>query len=178
MLRVAQNKDEIIIRELPVANWIGFSGFTIFLFVLFLISLSLNKDISDQLWLTFIGVGALIFLSFSLLNQIMTIKINKPGQTVSVRKQSLLTYSFKVYSFNEIDNPIYVEAKAGGRGGKIYQLIMPLKTGEKIELSTSEGSKKSQYFDAAHLMNPYIFDDSSKQIAAASEAVGNDLERV
>jgi hypothetical protein len=45
----------------------------------------------------------------------------------------------------------------------IYQITMPLKNGEKIELSTSSTYNKEDYFKAAGLMNPYIF-DSSKQI--------------
>ncbi|HEX2641312.1 MAG TPA: hypothetical protein VHL50_12090, partial [Pyrinomonadaceae bacterium] len=83
-----------------------------------------------------------------------------PGQTVSVRKRSLIKYSFNVYSFNEIADLIYVETRVRGRGGKVYQLIMPLKSGEKIELSADDGSKKGQYYDAAVLLNAYIFDTS------------------
>src|SRR5215211_6781337 len=153
MLRVAQNKDEIIIRELPIARWSSFSALAIFLSLPFSIAFSSSRDFSEQFWLIGIGVGGVVCLFLALMSPITTTKINKPGQTVSVRKQSLITYSLNVYSFNEIDDLIYVDEKQGGRGGTTYQLIMPLKSGKKIELSTTDGSKKGQYFDAASLMN-------------------------
>jgi hypothetical protein len=173
MLRVAQNKDEIAIREIPVARWLGFAALALLISIPVLIALSSSGDLSEKFWLVGLGGGALSCLLLALLNPVTTTKINKPGQTVAVRKQSLLTYSFKVYSFNEIADLIYVEAQDGGRGGKVYQLIMPLKTGEKIELSTTEGSKRSQYFDAAMLLNPYIFDDP-KEIPFKLTVLGDD----
>ena len=160
MLRAAQNKDEITIREIPVARWFGYSALAIFLSIPLFITISRQENYSELFWLIGLGGGALICLVLALTNPITTTRINQPGQTVSVRKQSLLTYSFAVYSFNEIAEQIYVEAQEGGRGGTVYQLIMPLKDGRKIELSTVEGSKRSRYYDAASLLNPYIFDDS------------------
>jgi hypothetical protein len=162
MLRTTRNIDEIITREIPLASAIGSSALAIFLsFIVFYIS-TVNRNL-ELLWIISMGGFALICLFVALTSPITTTKINKPGQTVSVRKRSLIKYSFNVYSFNEIDDLIYVETRVRGRSGKVYQLIMPLRSGEKIELSTEDGSKKSQCDDAASLLNTYIF-DTSKQI--------------
>jgi hypothetical protein len=163
MLRVRQNKEEIIIRELPIIRWISFLGLAVVLFLPVFVFFPSHKDSFDLFWSIGMSIGVIVCLIFALTNPITTTKINKPGQTVSVRKQSLIKYKFDVYSFNEIADLIYVNVKEGGRGGTTYQLLMPLENGKKIEISTTDGSKSSQYFDAAYLMNPYIF-DTSKQI--------------
>jgi hypothetical protein len=113
-------------------------------------------------WYHGLAAGAGVFLLLTTVSPAVTIKINKPGKTVSVRKQSLLKYDFAVYSFGEIAGAIYVDARQNNRAGTVYQLVMNLENGRKAELSAVDGSKKSQYFDAAHLMNPYIFDTSQQ----------------
>ena len=157
MLRVAQDKEEIIIRELPIGSWIGAAAIIVVLSVL-VGYLYFSEATVSQIWLVVFCGGAFISIFQALLSPLTTIRINKPGQTVAVRKQSLFTYSFKVYSFSEIADVISVETVDGGRGTKLYQLVMPLKNGERIELSTPDGSKRSQYYDAVSLISPYMFE--------------------
>jgi hypothetical protein len=90
-----------------------------------------------------------------------TIKINRPGKTVSVRKQSLINYDFHVYSFDELANYIYIEA-AGNTNDETYQLIMPLKNHDKIALSIENGSKNKDYVDAVETMNKHIFGSTGR----------------
>ena len=163
MLRIRQSEDEIIIREIPFLKWINALITAIVVFFIALIAVSSVKGIASIFWLLCLIAPLVGFLLYLFTYQTVTTKINLRGQTVSVRKKSLIKYEFSVYSFSEIAGLIYVELKNESSGRNIHQLIMPLKDGEKIELSTADGSKKSQYFDAAHLMNPYIF-DTSKQI--------------
>ena len=163
MLRVKQNEDEIIIRELPVLKWLNALIATVAVFIFTIIAVSSVTGMSNLFWVFCVLVPLVAFLLYLLTYPTVTTKINLPGQTVSIRKKSLLGYSFDIYSFSEINDRIYVDVQNGIHGEKIYQLKMPLKNGQEIELSLNDGSKKSQYFDAAHLMNPYIF-GFSKQL--------------
>ncbi len=164
MIRVRQDKDEIIIREIPITSRNIFSVLSlIFLAVIYLL-LRPGIYFSDNLLILSVIFGTVISLYWIISDSVITTKINKPAQTVSIRKQSLIKYGFAVYSFSEISNKISVKIAQGGRNGIIYRLTMPLKNGQKIELSTADGSSNSQYFDAAYLMNSYISDDSNKLI--------------
>ena len=157
MLRIENRKDEIIVRELPFVEWITFFVFAV---ILALMAYASYKNSSQWFWI--LGIAGLVNFYFLLTKPLTTTKINKPGKTVSVRKQSLIKYTFNVYSFSEIDDLIYVGDRKSGRSGKSYQLIMPLKNGQKIELSLTDGSQKNDYFKVADLMNSYIFDTSGK----------------
>lgn len=163
MLRVRQNNDEIIIRELPVLQWINAAAAAAAVFFIALITVSVGTGIGDLFRWLFLIAPLVGFVLYLLTYPTIITKINTRGQTVSVKKQSLLSYSFDVYSFNEIDSPIYVDVRRGDYGEKLYRLKMRLKNGHEVDLSGTSGSRKSQYFDAVHLLNPYIFDDS-KQI--------------
>jgi hypothetical protein len=71
-----------------------------------------------------------------------------------------------VFSFNEIADPIYIESTLTGRSGNektAYQTILPLKNGNRVELSIRSGLKDYEYFDLIDNLNSYIF-DTSKQI--------------
>ena len=52
MLRAAQNKDEITIREIPVARWFGYSALAIFLSIPLFITISRQENYSELFWLT------------------------------------------------------------------------------------------------------------------------------
>jgi hypothetical protein len=159
MLRATENKGELIIREVPVNQWAFFFALAVVLFLIYF----LFSDSYAWYKVLFIAALAISFVFLFLSEPVTTIKIDRGAKFVSVRKRSLLNYSFKVYSFNEIEDSIYVEAKEGDRFGTIYQILMPLKNGEKIELSTSTSLNKDDYFKVVGLINPYIF-DTSKQV--------------
>jgi len=168
MLQITKSKDEIVIRETPVAQWINSVIIAAILFLLVFFVLSFVADFSGLAWSLGIIVSVAGFLLYLLDNPSITIKINKPGKTVSVRKQSLLRYKFDVYSFNEIADLIYVNEI--GAMPKTYQIILPLKKAQKIEISTQIRINEAEYFEAANLMNEYIF-NVSKQIPAKVAAL-------
>src|SRR6476620_3095329 len=109
MLQITKNEDEIIIRELPVAQWLNSVIVGGVLFFLVFAALSSVSDLPGLAWSLGIVVPVAGVLLYLLNNPSITIKINKPGKTVSVRKQSLIRYKFDVYSFNEIADLIYVD---------------------------------------------------------------------
>ncbi len=165
MLRLTENKDEIIVHEIPLFEWIraGITG-SVFIFIVCAALVS-KAHLSDLMWIIWVLAPLGAFLLLSLTTPATTVKINKPGKTVSIRRQSLFKYSFDVYSFNEIADFIYIDTKLSGPEGResmTYQLILPLKSGENIELSTPAGSKDNEYLNAIDLMNPYIFDTSNQ----------------
>ena len=167
MLRIKENKDEIIVRAIPIRGWITAGVVALILIFIITAWLISRTGVSGAMWiipyLVFLG-GVLFFILQT--SPATTIKINKPGETVSIRKQSFSNYSFDVYSFNEIADFIYIDAKLVGRPGHettSYEIIMPLKSNTNIELPAYSGLKDNEYFDIIDLMNSYIF-DTSKQI--------------
>lgn len=162
MLQITRNKDEIIVREIPVAYWIDsiILGAILF-FSSFLVLLSMRQ--LSNLPLSLAGIisfaGFLLYLSKG---PATTTKINKQDKIVSVRKQNFVKYNFTVYSFNEFADLIYVN-KISVFPNTNYQIILPLNKGVKIELSTQIRTNQREYFNAVNLMNKYIF-DSPKQL--------------
>ena len=175
MFRITENEDEIIVRDVPVGRGIllliATGLIALFLFLLF-----------DELeWHHSLFTGALGLLAFYffLITPVTTTKINRQTKLVSVRKQSLLGYSFNVYSFDEIAGSIYVEVE-DERSLITHQIVLPLKNGDKVELSiaklylglssaptpTVDDPKGNLYFSTAQALNPYI-SDVSKQISSA-----------
>lgn len=152
MLRVTENNDEIIIREMPVAKWSSSLLAAIFLFIA-VFGMSSGTFSSNMTWIlaTSAFIGAICW--FQTFNTLTTIKINTPGKIVSVRKQSLLKYSFNVYSFDEIADFVYLETS----DVTAYQLVMPTKDGLKIKLSSAGGSNDGEYFKAVDSINKHIF---------------------
>jgi hypothetical protein len=164
VLKIEESKDEIIIRETPALEWIG--GFVTAVILFWIVYSAVSASIDYHGFA--LGLAILIsvaFLTFSLLmNPAVITKINKPGQTVSIRKQSPLKYSFDIYSFSEIAGEVYINTNQPGNNQvTLFQIIMPMENGRKIELLSSSKYKDNQYIEAADLINRYIF-DTSKQI--------------
>ena len=98
-----------------------------------------------------------------------TTRIDRKGKTISVRKQSLLKYSFDVYSFRELSDLIFV-SEFYSLGNKSFQLILLLSGDRKIELSISANIYKEPLENLANEMNIYIA-DSSNQLTSRPAAV-------
>ncbi len=117
MLQITENKDEVIVREIPVVQWIqSFIMINIFLLIGFFWVLTAAGFVSNAVWSFgfIVPIGA--FILAMLLNPSITTKIDRPGKIISVKKQSLIKYSFNVYSFNEIEDLIYVDQTDASRG--------------------------------------------------------------
>lgn len=164
MLKITENKDEIIIREFPFLRWLSALGAAVFFFIPVIFALSLDKDFSRGQWFWLCSCLALfcIFLFLALAISVTTIKLNIPGKTVSVRKRSFIKYDFNVYSFNEIADLIYIDETNIGRGRMKYQLQLPLTDGRKVKLSRSVRFDEGRYFDAADILNKFIFDSPTQ----------------
>jgi len=167
MLQITRDNNEIIVHEIPLAQWFYCILIGLIFGGLFFIGLSLFTKI----FLLAFSVGTLIFAAAALLihwdNPSTTVKINKPGKTVSVRKKSLVGYKFDVYNFDEVADFIYVDEIEALP--KRFRIILPLKNGEKIELSSQTTTNEREYSAAADSLNSYIF-GSSKQISAKAAA--------
>lgn len=162
MRKIIENEDEIILQETPYKQWIIsliIAGFS-FLFVYR--SFTETADYFNLAFVLAIAVSGTIFFLSLLFNSAITTKINKQKRLISVRKQSLLKYSFKVYDFDEVADLIYVQDEADKRGNKSYQMILPLKDGSKIEISSVISTKESQYYNTAQKINSYVFDSPNQ----------------
>jgi hypothetical protein len=167
MLQITRESDEIIVHEVPVAQWFYSIVAGLVLGGVFFVGISFLTKIP----VLAICVGTLVFAGAALLyhrdNPSTTVKINKQGKIVSVRKKSLVGYKFEIYNFEELADLIYVDEIQVLP--KRYQIILPLKNGKKIELSSQVKINEREYFDAADSLNSYIF-GSSKQISAKAAA--------
>jgi len=160
MLRITENKDEIIVRDIPVVRW---SASFIALFALFLMvflgsSFDSFYEIARGLLWT-LSFTMYIFSMFS--NPATTTKIDKKNRLVSVRKRSLFTYSFDVYTFDELRDLIFVDT-AGFNNFRKLRLMLPLKSEQNIELSASVRFYKKPLRNVAKLLNGYLTDSSGK----------------
>jgi len=164
MVRITDNADEITVQSIPVKDWIIAGSFTFVFVSVISLWLLYGANSSGLVWLFYLAVILAGFV-FVFMNEATTIRINKTGKTVSVRKHTFYKYSFEVFSFDEIE-PIFIESTLSGRQGDEkagYQTILPLKNGDHIKLSIRDGLKDYEYFDLIDKMNSYI-SDTSKQI--------------
>lgn len=159
MLKITENKDEIIVREFPFMRWLSALSAAVFFFLPVIFVLSLDKEFSrgQWFWLCFLLALFCFFLFLALAIPLTTIKLNNSKQTISVRRRSLVKYSFNVYFFNEAADLIYINETVGTFVKKKYQLLLPLKDGRIIELSQSVIFDEGQYFNAADLLNNSVF---------------------
>lgn len=160
MLQFSKKDDEIILRDIPVGEFVPIGliiAFTIFLFLF-------GRDNSSLILPLFIGDLALLIIGIYKTSfiEIKTVKINERKRIVSVNNRSLVKNISYVYRFGEIDESICVETllDAGGKLG--HKLILPLENGERIELTRSASSNKDKYIEAAKIMNQIISGDSKK----------------
>jgi hypothetical protein len=172
MLRITGDSEEVIIREMPVLQRVNAVVVAASLFFIALFLIASGADLSILAWSLFLFAPIAGFLFYLLNKPSITIKINRPGRTVSVRKRSLLKYDFKVYSFNEIEDSVYVNKLSSGFRTH-YQIFLPLKNAAPIEISSRIRMHQAEYSEAADLMNKFIF-DASKQIPFKSNASGDD----
>lgn len=165
MLRIYENKDGIVIREIPdfltiaVITSIIISFILGILFLLRATSLSLNF---------FFGAILFVALFIIIISPITTIKLSKESRFITVKKRSLIKNEFKIYPFREIADLIFLEEHKTSKGEITYDFIMPLKSGEKIKLLNMASSNTGKYFNAANFMNDIIFDSQFK-ISAFNE---------
>lgn len=120
MLQIIRNKDEITVREILAAHWIysvliGAVLFFVVLLGLFDFALSIAAFISIA--------GFPLYYRDA---PAATTKINRTDKTIPVRTQNFLRYDFKVYSFNDAADQIYIDKTKLIRGAPLFQIILPL----------------------------------------------------
>ena len=153
-------------------------SFGLFIILSFLIYIGFTSSANENLFNNIFCIiamfaGALGSLLFLITNIATTVKIDKYGEILSIRKQSVIKYSFKVYSFSEVAKPISVDETKDFHGNKTYQITISLKDGQKMALSTSIGINEGQLYDATELMNSYIF-ETPKQIPVKTSLFDSD----
>ncbi|MBS1795669.1 MAG: hypothetical protein JSS81_17575 [Acidobacteria bacterium] len=151
MLKTTETDDEIIIREDFI---IGYSGLWLNIVwgVVWLYSggwTFFNPSFAALLWASLMLI--LFVWSWSK-HQTITVRIEKKRQTISVSRRSLLKYDFEVYSFGQLEGPLFVETSKS-----VNQLMMSLKDGRRIELSARNGWWKKRFAAAEEAANHAIF---------------------
>ena len=176
MFQIKEYKGVVIVREIPIIQRsISFGLFIILSFFIYIgFTSSANENLFNNIFcIIAMFAGALGSLLFLINNVATTVKIDKYGKILSIRQQSVIKYSFKVYSFSEVAEPIFVDEMIDFRGNKTYQITISLTDGQKMTLSTSIGINEGQLFSATELMNSYIF-EKPKQIPVKISLFGND----
>ncbi|MBS1795670.1 MAG: hypothetical protein JSS81_17580 [Acidobacteria bacterium] len=152
MIRVVETKDAIVLSGGRFPKWpgaflagAGFGAFVTFWCVIFLRSFV-------WVWTIFPPVFFLFFLIYLWLNPTIDVRIDKAARTISVRRRSLLKYDFEVYSFSELDGPVYVREIDMEWQKNPHRLMMKLKDGRRIALS-EKGRQADRYYEAAQRVN-------------------------
>lgn len=145
MLEIRESRSEVVVREKPFLKWMA--AFSLTYGASFIVYFVFSPP---ALWTLVIAVA--VFLGYLIAFPSFTVKIDRQSRIVSVRRQSLIKYDFKVFGFDEIDGPLFVSEGTGK-----HQLIMNLKDGRQIALSAA-GSKGGEYHNAVQIMNDLIYD--------------------
>lgn len=144
----------MIIRDLPLDKW-----FIAIIFIVFSIFIILSNQFQENNLLAF-GLGFLILVTHSLALffltiafPLITIRIHKSDETITVRKWSLVKVETASWLFKEVNGLIFVEGNEKNSPDG-WHLILRLKGGEKIRVST-EGLRESR-IEAAGRINEYL----------------------
>ena len=161
MVKVIRNDGEIIIRDVPFIQWIALSaliiisGFTVFMLGGFYLSNSRSID-------TTILFGVLILLASLgwtvyefLRTATTTTTINRQKKTLTVEKKGLLKNDFQSYRFDEIESGGLAIKETYNRG-KYTGIELPLKSGERIELTTPRATFRFKNHDIVEETNEYF----------------------
>src|SRR6185369_2777545 len=126
MIQVSRNKDEITVREILIGHWFNSVLVGGVLFFAVLLGLSALTKIFGLALCIAAPISILSFLLYYWDGPATITKINKPGKTISIRKHNFLRYNFKVYSFDDVADQIYVNKTKFFPGETTYQIILPL----------------------------------------------------
>lgn len=161
MLRISKKGEEIIVRDIALTEFIQM-GLLISatMFLLFFV----RNDSSISFILLFAVLGLLVAGIYNLcFIQTKTVKIKKQKRILSINNRSLVKNISYVYRFGEITDLIFVDTFTDADGNKTHKLVFALETGERIELARAISSGKDDYFEAAKVINHFVF-DNPKQI--------------
>lgn len=161
MVKIIRNDGEIVIRDIPFMQWIAFlvmltvSGFIVFMLGGFYLS-----DSSS----TTVLFGALILLAtfgwtaYGFLTTATTMTtINRKNKTLTVQKKGLLKNDFQSYRFDEIESGGLTIRKTYNEGD-YTSIELPLKNGEKIDLTSARSTFKFKNRDIVEEANQYLAD--------------------
>lgn len=163
MVKVIRNDGEIVIRDIPFMQWIAlsvfviFTGFTIYLLGGFYFSKADSSTFSVAM---LILVPSLIWTVYSFLTTATTTAvINRQKQTITIQKKGLLKNDLQSYRFDEIaDGGLTVRETYNE--GKYTSIELPLKNGEKIDLTSPRSTFKFKNHDIVDQANEYLTDGS------------------
>src|SRR5215213_9677127 len=129
MLQITRDKNEIIVHEIPFAQWF----YAVVIGIIFGGLCFWGFSFLTNIFVLALCVSTLVFAAAALLflvdNPSTTVKINKQGGIISVRKESLVSYKFDIYNFDEVADLIYVDEIE--KLPKEYRIMLSLKNGIK-----------------------------------------------
>lgn len=162
MFRIEENDREIIIKEFPVNNWLGFLfTFCVGIYIIYtgLLDIIGIEIPSIAIFLTITALsGLMAYISYP----VVKIQLDKEKNLLKISRENLIKNEYKIFSLKQIENEILVEErKATFNEG--FQLFLPLKNGDKIKLSSLNGSKQKEYIEIAERLNT-IISNTQKQI--------------
>ncbi len=162
MFRIEEKGEELVIKEFPVWNWLSFFfSFSVCIYIIYTGLLDILEIQIPPIALYLIIVTLCGLVAY-IVSPIVKIQIDKKKKLMKISKENLIKNEYKIFSFKQIENEIVVEErKAAFNEG--FQLFLPLKNGDKIKLSSLNGSKEKEYIKIAERLNTFIF-NAPKQI--------------
>lgn len=160
MLQFSEKGEEVILRDVPLAE---FAPICLFISATLLMFFLGRSNLPENIIFLIAALGLSIVFIYKLgFIQIKTVRINRQKRILSINNRSLVRNISHVYRFGEIDGLIYVETLTDKKGDKSHKLVFPLETGERIELARANSSDKHKYFEAADIINHLIFNNPGK----------------
>lgn len=161
MLRISKQNEDIVIREIAFGEFVEIGGVA-FVFLILFIFIGLT-DMKGNFLFFLIALGFLAYIFYQLcLIQYTTLKINKNKRILTIQRKSLIKNKFSVFRFSEINDLVFVDTKQKENGVPVHNLIMPLGTGDKIDLTCPVSFGEIKYYETADLINNLIFNQPSK----------------
>lgn len=156
MLQIEKEHKQLVIREIPLRNWgLGVFFLLIGLFILFW-SFFEKRPISVAIGSLRSLPFALGFIYFFTKFPLVTIRIDKNTESVPVRKKGLFKTETSINFFREINGPIFVKEIKAFMLPETNQLILPLKTGEQVPLTSALEADEVKYAGVADEISRYI----------------------
>ena len=159
MVKVIRNDGEIVIRDIPFMQWIAFlvmiivAGFTVFMLGGFFLS---DSSSTTVLFGVLILLAAFGWTAYEFLTTATTTTtINRQKETLTVQKKGLLKNDFQSYRFDEIESGGLTINKTYSEG-EYTSIELPLKNGEKIELTSARSTFKFKNRDIVEEANRYL----------------------
>ena len=161
MIKVTEFNDEIVIRDIPLMQWVWAAFFAVFAgwFANAWLSFKDYSDFTIDTVDVLIPVVSAVYAFFT--TTITTTTIDRAKQTISVKKRGILKNSWDGYLFSEVEDGLIKVNIERYRRGTPYSIRLPLKGGRAVDLAAPRSLRKHQYSDIVEQANKYLPHDSN-----------------